>query len=393
MPSAIPPELRDHLALALIPELGPRRTVALLTTFKTPAAALEASELELARVELIGPTLAARFAKTIRQLDVEAEWELMQKHKVTAVPLGHPSYPEALARIGNAPPLLYFKSELQESDLNGIAIVGSRTCTSYGKRITQQLVKDLVAQKWTIFSGLARGIDGIAHEAALEAGGRTVAVLAGGLSSIYPPEHDKLAQRITEQGALISETPMTVKPQAGMFPARNRIVSALSRAVVIVEANVKSGALITASHAADQGREVFVIPGNVDSPASAGCLELIRKGARLVRSAADILEDLAGLSTEPSELKKKPIPREKLKPSLFKAPTEVSEVPEPLPVARPQLTGIEGQIWDLLDEPKLGDEIARELGISAAELSVIFMKMQMRKLLLKLPGGRYERGP
>jgi DNA processing protein len=384
----IPPELSDHLKLALVPELGPRRTANLLGFFKTPAAVLSASEAELSRVELIGTTYAARFYKAFREVDVANEWRLMQKHNVTAIPLGSPDYPEALAQISNAPPLLYFKSQLTEQDRNGIAIVGSRTCSSYGRRITQQIVRDLVAQKWTIYSGLARGIDGVAHEAALEAGGRTIAVLAGGLSAIYPPEHDKLAERIaSEHGALISETPMTLKPQAGMFPARNRIVSALSRAVVIIEANLKSGALITANHAADQGREVFVIPGNVDSPTSAGCLDLIRKGARLIRSAADILEDLAGLSTDTIPAKK-PTPRQKLAKTLFE-PTE--PVAEPLPAPRPAMSEVEGRLWDLLDEPKQADSLARESGIGAAELGVILMKMQMKKLILRLPGNIYER--
>jgi DNA processing protein len=162
--------------------------------------------------------------------------------------------------------------------------------------MAERLAAGLVRAGFTVVSGLARGIDGAAHRAALEAGGRTIAVLAGGLSRIYPPEHADLADQVAARGALVTETPMTVQPQPGMFPARNRIISGLSRGVVIVEAGERSGALITATHAAEQGREVFAVPGQADSPASAGCLELIRKGVRLVRSVDDILEDLRGLS-------------------------------------------------------------------------------------------------
>src|SRR5262249_13187531 len=148
--------------------------------------------------------------------------------------------------------------------------------TAYGRKMAEQLARDLVRAGFTIISGLARGIDGAAHRAALDAGGRTIAVLAGGVTSIYPPQHAQPAELIAKQGSLVTETPMTVAPQPGMFPARNRIISGLSRAVIVVEANAKSGALITAKHACEQGREVFAVPGATDSPASAGCLELIR---------------------------------------------------------------------------------------------------------------------
>jgi DNA processing protein len=167
----------------------------------------------------------------------------------------------------------------------------------------------------------------------------------------------------------LTETPMTVDPQPGMFPARNRIVSGLCRGVVIVEANSKSGALITASHAAEQGREVFVVPGNVDSPASAGCLDLIRKGARLVRSADDILEDLQGLSPPPT----KPKPR-----TLFDGPP-------------PGLDAVQLRVWEALAETRHGDELTRELGVGAAELAVLLTKLEMKKAVRRLPGNRWER--
>jgi DNA processing protein len=235
-----------------------------------------------------------------------------------------------------------------------------------------------------VISGLARGIDGAAHKGALKAGGRTLAVLAGGLSRIYPPEHEELANRVAAQGALLTETPLTVQPQPGMFPARNRIISALSRCVVVIEANAKSGALITATHAAEQGREVFALPGNADSAASAGCLELIRKGARLVRSADDILEDLRGIS--PPDPPKRVPPPEK-RPTLFD-----SAPPPPVPSEPPPgLDELQRRIWDALDAPKHADVLSREVGVPAHELTGVLTKMEMRRAVRRLPGNTFER--
>jgi DNA processing protein len=241
--------------------------------------------------------------------------------------------------------------------------------------VTQQLAAGLARAGWTVVSGLARGIDGVAHAAALEAGGRTIAVLAGGLSRIYPPEHKDLAERIVTQGALLTETPMTVDPLPGMFPARNRIISALSRGVVIIEANAKSGALITATHAGDQGRDVFVVPANVDAAASAGCLELLRKGARLIRHVDDLLEDLQGLSPPPAN-----------PPT---APTLVERPPLALPP--PEMSESHRQIWDALDRALSIDELSRLLPIATSDLLIHIMQMELKRLVRRLPGNRIER--
>ena len=236
----------------------------------------------------------------------------------------------------------------------------------------------MAAAGWTVVSGLARGIDAAAHRGALDAGGRTVAVLAGGLRRIYPPEHADLAERVVAAGCLVTETPMTVQPQPGMFPARNRIISGLSRAVVVVEANQRSGALITVDHAADQGRDVYAVPGPVDSPASAGCLELIRTGATLVRSADDILEALAGLTGA------YPPPAAQAKPTLFT---------EPPPPAGPP-AGLDGpllRVWEALAASKQADELARELGIPPGELAGVLLRLEMKKAVRRLPGNHWER--
>lgn len=369
------PSLRSHLSLALVPGLGSRLTAALLERFGSAEAALKASETELQTIPFIGAGKAQSFADSFRRVNVEAEIALLKKHDVGNLVRDHDGYPSRLSEVSSAPPLLYFRGSLQPTDERAVGIVGSRSCTSYGKNVTQQLATGLARAGWTVVSGLARGIDGVAHAAALEAGGRTIAVLAGGLSRIYPPEHKDLAERIVNQGALITETPMTVEPLPGMFPARNRIISALSRGVVIVEANAKSGALITATHAGDQGRDVFVVPANVDAAASAGCLELLRKGARLIRNVDDLLEDLQGLSPPPTN--------SPAAPTLFASPPSA---PPP-----PEMSEVHRQIWDALDRALHVDELSRLLPIATSDLLIHIMQMELKRLVRRLPGNRIER--
>jgi DNA processing protein len=378
--------VRDHLALALVPGLGPKLTAALLARFGSAAAARRATAAELQTIPHIGEKLADSLAQALGTVEIEPELRLMEEHNVRAVPLGHPGYPARLADLAGPPPLLYFRGDWSVADENAIGIVGSRSCTSYGLRVATQLARELARAGYTIVSGLARGIDAAAHRGAMEGGGRTVAALAGGLSRIYPPEHAPLADEIsTGRGCLLTETPMGMDPQAAMFPARNRIISGLSRAVIVVEANARSGALITARHAADQGREVYAVPGPVDSQASAGCHELLRKGARLVRSADDVIEDLRGLSTSARESSdKRPSPRSNSsKPS---GPF----VPEPAPPP-PQLDPPHQRIYDALTERKHADELARALDLPVGDLARLLMQLEMKKAVRRLPGNFYER--
>jgi DNA processing protein len=378
--------VEDHLALALIPGLGPKLTAALLAAFGSASAARRATAGQLRTIPHIGEKLAESFAAALESVDVGAELELLAKHGVRPVPLGDPGYPPPLASVTNPPPLLYFRGEWTPADAGCVAIVGSRSCTSYGKRMAESIAKGLARAGITVASGLARGIDGVAHRAALDAGGRTLAALAGGLSEIYPPEHADLANEIAARGALISETPMTVAPQPGMFPARNRIISGLSRAVVVVEANVRSGALITARHALEQGREVFAVPGNADSAASAGCLELIRNGARLIRSAADILEDLKGIASPEYGTQKMPP-----QATLFDSPPAEASPAPPVPQAPVIPDPVHQRIWDLLASKRHGDELAREAGLSVSDLARALTQMELRRLVRRLPGNFYER--
>ena len=382
------PEIADHLALALVPGLGPKLTAALLARFGSPAAALRATAPELIEIPHIGEKLAVQLAAALRTVDTGPELALLAQHNVRPVPLGCAGYPPPLAAVSAPPPLLYFRGAWTEADARAIGIVGSRACTAYGRKVTDQLARDLVRAGFTIVSGLARGIDGVAHRAALDAGGRTIAVLAGGLSRIYPPEHTELADEVAARGALVTETPMTVEPQPGMFPARNRIISGLSRAVIVVEANAKSGALITATHAGEQGREVFAVPGPADSAASAGCLELIRKGARLVRNADDVIEDLKGIAAADFAH----LARGERTPEAARAPAPTSEPSVPVPPPPlPALDAAQQRVYDALSAKRHADELVRELGAPAGELSRVLMQLELKKVVRRLPGNFYER--
>jgi DNA processing protein len=384
----VPEAVREHLALALVPVLGPKLTAALLERFGSATAVRRVTAMQLLDVPHIGEQTAGKLVAAMRTVDIEPELKLMAKHGARAVPLGFPNYPATLARVPAPPPLLYFRGEWTEADANAIGIVGSRNCTPYGRRVAAQLARELARAGFTVISGLARGIDGAAHEAALEAGGRTIACLAGGLSRIYPPEHADLAFEIANgRGCLVSEATMAMEPQPGMFPARNRIISGLSRAVIVVEANAKSGALHTATHAGEQGREVFAVPGPVDRPESAGCLELIRKGARLVRSADDVIEDLKGIATADyptlaSGGRQPPVGAEK---------KQGADAPRSPEASLPPLSPEQQRLYDALAEKRHADELSRELGLPVAELSRTLMQLELKKVVRRLPGNFYER--
>lgn len=379
MADPLPESLRDLLALSLVPGLGPRLTAQLLRRFGTAAAVRRASIEQLQEVPHIGEKLSYQFVEALRQLDLQSELDLIEKHQVHLLAHGDPGYPKALAGIADPPPMLYYRGTWAESDERSVGVVGSRHCTSYGRRMAERIASGLARAGITVVSGLARGVDGTAHRAALDAGGRTIAVLAGGLSSIYPPEHKDLSEAIEKSGCLVSESPMSSEPQAMLFPSRNRIISGLSQAVVIVEASERSGTLITAGHAADQNRQVFAVPGNVDSGASTGTLKLIRDGARLVRDADDILEDLAGLS----KMGRPPAART-IHPQSSDPPTV------PMPPAG--LDESQRQLWDSLGEgPRHVDDLVRTLGVPVAQLNGILMLMEMKKAVRRLPGNVYER--
>jgi DNA processing protein len=291
-------DLRDLVCLTMVPGVGPLTGRALLDRFETAGRVLDARAEALRGVPGVGPKLAERIARARRDFDADAEVELCRRMGVRLVPLADPAYPPALREIPDPPPVLYVKGTIEPGDGLAIALVGSRHATAYGMRIAEKLAGSLARVGLTVVSGLARGIDAAAHRGALKAGGRTLGVLANGLAEIYPPEHAELAREVAAHGAILTEMPMGQAPKSELFPRRNRIISGLSLGVVVVEAAPKSGSLTTAHHATEQNREVFAVPGPVDSLASRGCHGLIRDGARLVETVDDILEELGPLVRE-----------------------------------------------------------------------------------------------
>lgn len=358
-------ETRALLALHLVPGLGPRLTKALLERFGSAGRILTASTHELCSVPHIGQKTAEQLVAAMRTVSVDAELALIEQHQVRLLPAHAPDYPASLSMIPDPPALLYLRGTLRAEDRNAVAIVGSRQCSNYGRRIAERLAERLARAGFTVISGLARGIDGAAHRGALAAGGRTIAVLAGGLAGIYPPEHTDLSEEIAVSGALLSETAMAMPPRAELFPARNRLVSGLSRGVVVVEAAEKSGALITARHAAEQGRDVFAVPGPVDSPFSQGTLRLIKDGATLVRDVDDILE----LWGEPA-----PAP------------------PKPAPTPPVTLSDSQRRLLEQMTQESIhADALVQRLGLTISEVSNDLILLEMFGLIRRLPGNRFER--
>jgi DNA processing protein len=375
-PPPVPAEVRDLLLLHLVPGLGQRRTAALLERFGSARGVLKATVTQLASVPFVADKLAAAIDEVRRGTALDDELRRLEKHGVRLLALGMPDYPELLSHLTDPPHLLYYRGGLEKRDGKAVAVVGSRHCTGYGQRAAEHIAAGLVRAGYTVVSGLARGIDGVAHRAALQAGGRTVAVLAGGLSRIYPPEHAALAKEVEASGALISEASMDMEPLPGTFHARNRLISGLALAVVVVEANEKSGALITVRHALDQGRTVCAVPGPIDSPASAGTNELIRQGAVLVRGVEDVLEELEGIQLRPP-------------PAGQTGPAPVASVPAAPP---PDLDPTQRRVWEWLGaQPRHFDEMVQHLGVGVPELTTTLMLLEMKRVLRRLPGNRYER--
>jgi DNA processing protein len=284
-------ELRYWVGFSRIPGIGRVRISQLKEHFGNLQDAWKASEGRLKQAGLSSRSVDALLLLRSR-ISLEAELEKLERYKVKAIVCEDASYPSRLREIYDYPPVLYVRGNVLLRDEPYLAVVGTRRPTIYGRQVTEEIVADLARSKVTIVSGLARGIDSVAHRAALEAGGETIAVFASGLDIVYPAENAKLAQAIMEHGALVSEYPLGTRPKAENFPLRNRIMSGLSLGVLVVEAGERSGALITAHQAVEQNRDVFAIPGSILSPASIGTNRLIQEGAKLVCDCNDILEEL-----------------------------------------------------------------------------------------------------
>ncbi len=286
-----PAHTRYYLGFNLTPGIGPSRLARLIERCGSLEAAWQADPFEMAAAGLDGKTSAALLAARAR-LDLDAELARAARAGAALLTLDDAAYPALLREIPGAPPLLYVRGALTPADDWAVAVVGTRMPTAYGREAAHSIAGDLAAGGVSVVSGLALGVDTLAHEAALAAGGRTLAVLGSGVDLPYPARNRRLAERIVEQGALISDYPLGTAPVAANFPPRNRIISGLSRATLVVEAGEQSGALITVGFALDQGRDVFAVPGPIFARQSAGCNRLIRGGAGLARGAADLMADL-----------------------------------------------------------------------------------------------------
>ena len=362
-------ELLACLCLSGIPGLGPRLQVRLLSQFGSPENILRQSRDSLARVDGVGPKLA----NAISEADPVQSLDTLQRCRDTNVQLlrrGRTNYPAVLEELSDAPPLMYCRGSLIERDSLAIGIVGSRRCTAYGRQQAERLAASLARAGFTVVSGLARGIDSCAHRGALNAGGRTIAVLATGVQEIYPPENADLAMDVADCGCLVSEHALNQKPRPGLFPQRNRIISGLSLGVIVVEASRNSGALYTARHAVEQGREVFAVPGQVDSVASAGCHDLIRDGATLIRNVDDVLAELGPLAT----------PTATSVETVVRNPREVT------------LNGQEQEILNVISASPLHiDEIMRSTQLDPSRVLSTLTVLEVRRFVRRLPGNMFQR--
>lgn len=351
------------LAVSGTPGIGPRSFYQLLELFGRLEHFWRASETEVReRAAALGARRLQALLLTRQAFNLEATLERLARAKVKYVTLLDADYPENLKTIFDPPPVLYYRGELRAEDALAVAIVGSRRATPYGREAATRLARELARAGVTVVSGLARGIDSCAHRGALAGGGRTLAVLGSGLDVIYPPENARLYAEIAENGAVISEFPLGAAPEPGHFPLRNRVISGLSRAVVVVEAARTSGSLITADCALEQGREVLAVPGPITSPMSWGTNNLIKQGAKLLQEAADVLASLGVPSPEAEE------------------------------AAKPDLTSQEEKVYSFFSERALHiDELVRLSGLTAQEVTAILMMLELKGLVRQLPGKMFCR--
>lgn len=345
----------------LVRGIGAVRFQFLLDAFGDAETAWNASPTALAAAGL-GPKIVQRILEVRRTVNLVQYWEAIDKQGIRVLTWDDAEYPSQLKEIDQPPPVLYLRGEVVAEDAWSVAIVGTRAVTSYGRQVTEDLARVLAGAGVTIVSGLARGVDGVAHTAAVRAGGRTLAVLGCGVDRIYPPEHRGLAEKIIAQGALVSDYAPGTPPDSTNFPPRNRIISGLSLAVVIVEAGETSGALITAGFAADQGREVFAVPGNIHAPQSKGPNRLIHNGAHPLLQPQDVLEalDLA------HNLERREIRRA--------APSDATEA---------ALLGILDQ------QPLHVDEIRTQTGLPIEKVSAALTMMELKGLVRQVGGMNY----
>ena len=361
------------LTLSFLPGLGCTRIHRLVDVFGSPAAVLAATPQALQQVEGVGnkvsQVLVDRAAVETAARQAELELQRLGDQDLALLCPDDSRYPQILRPIADPPVLLYCRGDLACLARPAVAIVGSRAATAYGKRISFELARELSGRGICVVSGMALGIDGQAHAGALAGGGATIGVLGCGADVVYPPQHAGLFEEVSRGGLLVTEYPLSTRPEGFRFPERNRIISGLSLGVVVVEASLKSGSLITAGLALEQGREVFAVPGRIDSVKSQGAHRLLQQGAKLVHSVDDILEEfsLAGMFAE--------MPR----PETPVSPSEL-------------MTAAEEHLWNCLDVyPQTVDQLVRQSGCKPAQVLALLLDLELKGLARQLPGQEYER--
>jgi len=361
--------IQPWLALKNVTGIGNHLYKRLLDQFKEPEQVFNANKSALMMVAGVSDRIAGaikgfRFSDSLKK-----EIELAKKQQCRIITFSDPEYPPLLHHISDPPPYIYVKGCLDNTD-RSVAIVGSRNASSYGKSMAMILSRDLAVRGLNIVSGMARGIDTAAHLGAISAKGKTIAVLGSGLGVIYPPENRRLYDEIIENGAVISEFPIMEGPNAYNFPARNRIISGMTLGTLVVEAAQRSGSLITARLAGEQGREVFAVPGSVNSAKSTGAHNLLKQGAKLVASAEDVIEEFYQFQNK--AIIKDTLPEER-------SNTEKSLLPD--------LTGDELIIYKVLEPyPVHIDELSRQTGMDVGRLSIILLNLELKGLVNQHPG-------
>jgi DNA processing protein len=352
------------IALNMLPTVGPVRLRKLLEVFEKAERILAAKRSELRAVEGIGGEVADQIAGWESTVDLAAELNRVRDFGASVITQESSSYPRSLREIHAPPIVLYVWGELQERDHHAIGIIGARRTTHYGMESAKKLAYQVAYAGLTVISGLARGIDTAAHQGALAAKGRTIAVIGSGLAKLYPPENAALADKIRAgNGAIVSEFSMEIEPDRQTFPMRNRIIAGWSHGILVVEAGLNSGALITAAQALEQGRSVYAVPGHINAPSAMGSNRLIQQGAKLVMSASDILEDLQILLPET-----KPSPEAAMRPL-------------------PPLSEDERRVYEAIDSSETAiDQIAGRCNLPSATVSSTLLALELKRLVKQLPG-------
>src|SRR5216117_3518327 len=352
------------IALNMLPTVGPVRLRRLLEVFKEPQQILAAKRSELRKVEGIGNEVADQISNWESTVDLVAEIGRIREFGATVITQESPSYPKSLRQIHAPPIVLYVWGDLEERDHHAIGIIGARRTTHYGMESAKKLAYQLAYAGLTVISGLARGIDTASHQGALAAKGRTIAVIGAGLARLYTPENAALAEKIRAgNGAIVSEFSMEIEPDRQTFPMRNRIISGWSHGVLVVEAGLNSGALITAAQALEQGRSVYAVPGHINAPSAMGSNRLIQQGAKLVMDASDILDDLQILLPE-------------TKPS-----------PEAAARALPPLSNEDLRVYGAIDVIGTAiDDLLEKSKLPSSIVSSTLLQLELKRLVKQLPG-------